>query len=133
MNIEYEIIKNEIEQNNLRVQAFKEQKYNELVRENNQLKKRIRELKKVITTNHFNFAKPILKEYEVQILKSRIDKAIEYIEENRDYQDILIGRTQWESGKFFTEDILREKNIEELLETLKGSDKQWKNILGVFL
>lgn len=56
-------------------------------------------------------------------LRQRIDKAKEHIEENRDYQDILIGRTQWESGKFFTEDILREKNIEELLEILKGSDK----------
>ena len=56
-------------------------------------------------------------------VQTRNDKAIEYIEENRDYQDILIGRTQLESGKLFTEDILREKNIEELLEILKGSDK----------
>lgn len=40
-NIQGELIKNEIELNNLRIQAFKEQKYNELLRENKQLKDKI--------------------------------------------------------------------------------------------
>ena len=40
-NIQSELIKNEIEQNNLMVETVKEQKYNELLRENHQLKDRI--------------------------------------------------------------------------------------------
>ncbi len=113
MNIEYELIKNEIEQNNLMVQAIKDQKYNELVRENKRLEEKIKELENVILTDKFNFAKPILKEYEVQILKSRIDKAIEYInwflEANKELTDMGIG--------------LCVNNVEALLEILKGSDK----------
>lgn len=40
-NIQGELINNEIEQINLRVQAFKEQKYNELLKENKDLQQRI--------------------------------------------------------------------------------------------
>lgn len=40
-NIQGEIINNEIEQINLRVQAFKEQKHNELLKQNNDLRQRI--------------------------------------------------------------------------------------------
>lgn len=56
---------------------------------------------------------------EKRQLETNRDEAIKYIEENRDYQDILIGRTKWENGKFFTEDILREENIKELLSLLE--------------
>lgn len=52
-------------------------------------------------------------------LHNKIDKAIEYIEENRDYQDILFGRSNYSKGEMFTEDILREENIEKLIEILK--------------
>ena len=45
-NIQGELINNEIEQINLRVQAFKEQKYNELLKENQELKKQLEELDK---------------------------------------------------------------------------------------
>ena len=40
-NIQGELINNEIEQINLRAQAFKEQKYNELLKENKDLQQRI--------------------------------------------------------------------------------------------
>lgn len=40
-NIQGELINNEIEQINLRAQAFKEQKYNELLKENKDLQTRI--------------------------------------------------------------------------------------------
>lgn len=40
-NIQSELIKNEIEQNNLMVEAFREQKYNELLKENQKLKDKI--------------------------------------------------------------------------------------------
>lgn len=40
-NIQRELINNEIEQINLRAQAFKEQKYNELLKENKDLQQRI--------------------------------------------------------------------------------------------
>ena len=40
-NIQRELINNEIEQINLRTQAFKEQKYNELLKENKDLQQRI--------------------------------------------------------------------------------------------
>ena len=41
LNIQRELIKNEIKQNNLMVESVKEQKYNKLLRENQQLKDRI--------------------------------------------------------------------------------------------
>ena len=41
LNIQRELIKNEIKQNNLMVESVKEQKYNKLLRENRQLKDRI--------------------------------------------------------------------------------------------
>lgn len=44
-NIQRELLKNEIEQNNLMVEAFKEQKYNKLLRENQQLKDNWNKLK----------------------------------------------------------------------------------------
>lgn len=40
-NMQGELINNEIEQINLRAQAFKEQKYNELLKENKDLQQRI--------------------------------------------------------------------------------------------
>ena len=49
-NIQGELINNEIEFNNLKVQAFKEQKYNELLKENQKLKKRIEEDKEDISS-----------------------------------------------------------------------------------
>ncbi len=53
-----------------------------------------------------------------QKYKEVIDKAIKYIDEYRDYQDVhkQIGIDQYED---VTEDILFEKNIEELLDILK--------------
>ena len=45
-NIQGELIQNEIEFNNLKVQAFKEQKYNEMLREYKQLQNNWNELKK---------------------------------------------------------------------------------------
>ena len=53
-----------------------------------------------------------------QKYKEVIDKAIKYIDEYRDYQDVhkQIGFDQYED---VTEDILFEKNIEELLDILK--------------
>ena len=55
---------------------------------------------------------------ENQKYKEVIDKAIKYIDEYRDYQDVhkQIGIDQYED---VTEDILFEKNIEELLDILK--------------
>jgi hypothetical protein len=58
-NIQSELIKNEIEQNNLMVEAVKEQKYNELLKENNQLKDRINKTIEYIEEH--------LKESEVKI------------------------------------------------------------------
>ena len=53
-----------------------------------------------------------------QELKDVIDKAIKYIYEHRDYQDVhkQVGIDQYED---ITEDILFEENIEELLGILK--------------
>lgn len=50
--------------------------------------------------------------------KDVIDKAIKYIDEYRDYQDVhkQVGIDQYED---ITEDILFEENIEELLDILK--------------
>lgn len=50
--------------------------------------------------------------------KDVIDKAIKYIDEHRDYQDVhkQVGIDQYED---ITEDILFEENIEELLGILK--------------
>lgn len=50
--------------------------------------------------------------------KDVIDKAIKYIDEYRDYQDVhkQVGIYQYED---ITEDILFEENIEELLDILK--------------
>ena len=45
-NIQGEIINNEIEQINLRTQAIKEQKYNELLKENQELKEEINKISK---------------------------------------------------------------------------------------
>ena len=45
-NIQGELIKNKIEQNNLMFEAFKEQKYNELLKENQQLKDEINKISK---------------------------------------------------------------------------------------
>ena len=44
-NIQGELIKTKIELNNLQFQAFKEQKYNELLKENKQLKEVIEEVR----------------------------------------------------------------------------------------
>ena len=45
-NIQDELIKNEIEQNRLQFESFKEQKYNEILREYKQLQNNWNELKK---------------------------------------------------------------------------------------
>ena len=51
--------------------------------------------------------------------KDVINKAIKYIDEYRDYQDVhkQVGIDQYED---ITEDILFEENIEELLDILRG-------------
>lgn len=51
-NIQGELINNEIEQINLRAQVFKEQKYNELLKENKDLQTRID--KAIEYINHFS-------------------------------------------------------------------------------
>lgn len=51
-NIQRELINNEIEQINLRAQAFKEQKYNELLKENKDLQQRIDDAIKEIDYLH---------------------------------------------------------------------------------
>ena len=47
-NIQGELIKNKIEQNDLMFEAFKEQKYNEHLKENQQLKEQVEELKHIM-------------------------------------------------------------------------------------
>lgn len=47
-NIQAELIRNEIEQNDLQVQVFKEQKYNEMLRDYKQLQHNWNELKKYV-------------------------------------------------------------------------------------
>lgn len=91
-----------------------QQKVNQLKQEA-QLKEKVKELENVIVTDDFNFAKPILKEYVTQILKSRIDKATEYINNNWD-------------GSSYTDATLKSKvaelNITELLEILRGGSNE---------
>ena len=61
-NIQGELIKNKIEQNNLMFEAFKEQKYNELLKENQKLKIEIS-----------------ARETVCDELQNRINKAVEHI------------------------------------------------------
>ena len=76
-NIQGEVINNEIEQINLRVQAFKEQKYNELLKENQELKKE----NKILRENAEHNDKVVDKvNWENLIIKSRIHKTINFIE-----------------------------------------------------
>ena len=93
-NIQGELIKNKIEQNNLMFEAFKEQKYNELLKENQKLKIEIS-----------------ARETVCDELQNRINKAVEYIESSaleintRDYGMLTVC------------------NSDNLLDLLKG-DKE---------
>ena len=66
--------------------------------------------------------------YEEQIKKYKevINKAINYIDEYRDYQDVhkQVGIDKYEDVR---EDILFEENIEELLEILKEVEHEKSN------
>lgn len=86
------------------------------------LSKENQELKKQLKIKHNGFMASVdescdLAE-EIQKYKDVIDKAIKYINEYRDYQDVhkQVGIDRYED---VTEDILFEENIEELLDILK--------------
>lgn len=86
-NIQGEVINNEIEQINLRVQAFKEQKYNELLKENQELKKE----NKILRENAEHNDKVVDKvNWENKKLKKQL-------EENKDkinwYENFEINKT----------------------------------------
>lgn len=83
----------------------------DLKKKNEQLNQRIKELENVITTNDFGLVSPSIKEYEVQILKSRVHKAIEYIETTTSKNDEL-NCTR----------LLSVNQTKELLEILKGNE-----------
>lgn len=72
-NIQKELINNEIEQINLRVQAFKEQKYNELLKENKDLQQRINEAIQYVKNNIvYDTGKPYRRDL-LQILGGDVD------------------------------------------------------------
>ena len=104
-NIQGELIKNEIEQNNLMIEAVKEQKYNELLKENQKLKIEIS-----------------ARETVCDELQERINKTVEYIESKNNGVCVVNGV---EKGAYtFVLDFDKTREfIWELLDLLKG-DKE---------
>lgn len=80
--------------------------------ENQQLKDRIKELENVIITNEWHFANPQVLSFKVAILKDRINKAIEYINNTGD----LIEDCYYKFKKL--------EQVEQLLEILKGDSNE---------
>lgn len=138
-NIQGELIRNEIELNDLQFQAFKEQKYNELLKENQQLKEENEELKFIVGLRQKrNLIRKFDKEYDAEdkeknpnrdyagitpdaeVVYQRYYKQKEVIEEVREYINDYISTYENDDERVL---YLDDDDISKLLQILdKGKE-----------